>query len=84
MPCKSTATRNVNVIDPLESAETLNNFFANVGKNEFEEVRRLNTANRVISGSSSCSAQVKNNKFHRRFRPNPVSVETIINIITNL
>ena len=84
VPCKSTATRNVNVIDPLESAETLNNFFANVGKNVFEEVRRLNTANRVISGSSSCSAQVKNNKFHRRFRPNPVSVETIINIITKL
>ena len=73
-------SRSVNVSDPAESAEKFNDFFANVGKNVFEEIRKQNLGN----VNSSVPNRPRVEQVSSYFRPQPVSVETVIKIIKRM
>lgn len=70
---------NVNVEDPLSTAEKFNSFFAEVGKNVFDEVcQRRDSVRRSPLLSENLSLS------NPPFRPKPVSVELVIKTVLNI
>ena len=82
IPSKSKSNSNMMVNDPAASAEKFNNFFANVGKKTFESVQSSNVRARI----TRVIQQQRNERqgLQSRFRPQPVSVETVFKTVMNL
>ena len=82
IPSKSKSNSNILVNDPAASAEKFNEFFANVGKKTFESVRSSNVQARV----ARVIQQQRNERLglRSRFRPQPVSVETVVKTVMDL
>ena len=74
IPSKSKCNSSIMVNDPAASADTFNEFFANVGKKTFQSVRSTTAEVDV----SQLNRQGRNERSisRSRFRPQPVSVET--------
>ena len=68
--------------DPLQTAEKLNNFFASVGKNVFDNIQtELSSANSNHVNRLQISRLVESNCL---FRPQPVTVEKVIKTVLSL
>lgn len=85
VPSKGKDGHDINVNNPIECADNFNNFFANVGRNVFEETQRSENS-RARNLNSHFPLSMENRPFiwHRKFRPQPVTVLTVIDIVKNL
>ena len=82
IPSKSKSSSGIMVNDPAASAEKFNEFFANVGKKTFESVQSSNIHDRL----QRVIQQQRNERqgLRSRFRPQPVSVETVVKTVMDL
>ena len=81
VPNKKNGGRKSNLDNPEETSEKFNRFFANVGKNVYQEI----TA--TIQVREDSPIPLENNRlFSRRelFRPNPVDVGKVVKIVNSL
>ena len=82
IPSKSKSNSSIMVNDPAASAEKFNEFFANVGKKTFQSVRS-SMAREGLAQQSSRQSNARE-RLQTRFRPQPVSVETVIKTVMDL
>ena len=82
IPCKSKCSSSIIVNDPVASSERFNEFFANVGKKTYESVRS-STGHGHLPQINQQRNNMRQNLRHR-FRPQPVSVDTVVNIVMDM
>ena len=79
IPNKKKTSKNLNSENHVETAEKFNIFFANVGKNVFNETRE----SRPLNVHPSCPLDV-NPPIRPYFQPKPVQVKVVIDTILKL